>query len=64
MRPADLIPDAQERQAVQDWIARRRWQIRWPIIGRRHYDRKQHFEGKLERYIQWQLEREPWRRAR
>lgn len=51
-----------ERHAVQDHLARRTWQTRWPIVGRRHYDQHQPFAGDLERYIRWQLEREAWRR--
>ena len=54
----------QERERVQDWFARRTLQIRFPIVGRRRTDRKpSDFRGNLERYIQWQVEQEPWRRA-
>jgi hypothetical protein len=55
---------AQERHTVQDWVARRYLQIRFPLVGRRWYDRKKVFAGNLNRYIQWQIEREPWRRRR
>jgi hypothetical protein len=51
-----------EADAVQDWIARRYLQIRFPLVGRRHYDQQARFAGDVERYIRWQLEREPWRR--
>lgn len=55
---------AQERERVQDIIARRHLQVRYPIVGRRQTDRKPtDFRGNLLRYIGWQFEQEPWRRA-
>jgi hypothetical protein len=61
MSAADLTPA--EREIVQDWLARRYLAIRHPIVGRRRRDRRsKDFRGDLERYIQWQIEKEPWRR--
>lgn len=51
-----------ESEAVQQWSARRTWQIRWPIVGRRSYDQHVPFAGDLEKYIRWQIQQEPWRR--
>ena len=57
----ELTP--QEREHVQDLIARRYLQVRYPIVGRRKTDKKPtDFRGNLERYIGWQYEQEPWRR--
>lgn len=51
-----------EATAVQDWLARRAWQVRWPLVGRRRGDSHAPFVGNVERFIRWQIEQEPWRR--
>jgi hypothetical protein len=53
-----------EADAVQDHLARRFLQLHFPLVGRRHYDQQARFHGDVNRYIRWQLEREPWRRRR